>query len=282
MIRNILSAISPVANWRAFTEVWRILITQRNLVVEMTRRELTDQYAGQIFGTLWIIGYPFIQIAVYVFIFGFVFKTKMGGTADLPLDHTAYILSGLLVWLGFQQGLARSSTALTSQTNLVQQVVFPIEVLPTKAVLSSFTGQLIALAFLVVYVLISHGSLFWTYTLLPVLAILQFMVMLGVGFLLAGLSPFLRDIKDFVTVYSMIGIYILPVVYSPDWVPAVFRPVLYANPLSYMIWCYQDVLYFGRIEHPIAWFVNIVGSPLVLALGYRAFRSVKPYVGNVL
>ncbi|AKQ58008.1 ABC transporter permease [Bordetella hinzii] len=282
MIKNVLSAISPVSNFQALVEIWRTLFQQRALVREMTRRELYDQYVGQVLGVLWVVGYPFIQIAVYVFIFGFVFKAKMGGTLEMPLDYTAYILSGLLAWVGFQQALARSATALTSQTNLVQQVVFPIEVLPVRAVLSSFTGQLIALGFLVLYVLFTHGSLFWTYLLLPVLILFQFMAMLGVGFALAALNPFLRDIKDFVTVYSMIGIYALPVVYSPEWVPAMFKPIIYANPVSYMIWCYQDVLYFGRIAHPIAWVVFLLGAPIALALGYRVFRGVKPYVGNVL
>jgi lipopolysaccharide transport system permease protein len=65
-------------------------------------------------------------------------------------------------------------------------------------------------------------------------------------------------------------------------VPSVFKPLLYANPFSYMIWCYQDVLYFGRFAHPFAWIVFMAFSMLSLYVGYRVFKKLKPYFGNVL
>jgi lipopolysaccharide transport system permease protein len=58
--------------------------------------------------------------------------------------------------------------------------------------------------------------------------------------------------------------------------------VLYLNPFSYMIWCYQDALYFGRFEHPAAWVVFPLASLFTFALGYRVFRKLKTFFGNVL
>jgi lipopolysaccharide transport system permease protein len=65
-------------------------------------------------------------------------------------------------------------------------------------------------------------------------------------------------------------------------VPAAFNPLLWLNPFTYMVYCYQDALYFGRIAHPVSWVAFGVGSLFVFALGYRLFRRVKPYFGNVL
>jgi lipopolysaccharide transport system permease protein len=112
--------------------------------------------------------------------------------------------------------------------------------------------------------------------------IAQTLAMLGVAFILAMGSAFLRDLKEVVQVFGLVGLYVMPIVYLPEWVPSLFKPLLYLNPFSYMIWCYQDALYFGRFEHPWAWPVFLVGSVATFAVGYRAFRFLKPYVGDVL
>ena len=67
------------------------------------------------------------------------------------------------------------------------------------------------------------------------------------------MDRYFRDVKDFVQVFCIAGMYLMPVVYLPKMVPGVFRPLLNLNPFSYMVWCYQDACYFGRFEHPWAW-----------------------------
>jgi lipopolysaccharide transport system permease protein len=74
----------------------------------------------------------------------------------------------------------------------------------------------------------------------------------------------------------------MPIVYLPEWVPPLFKPVIYVNPFSYMTWVYQDMLYFGRFEHPWAWLAFVVGSILVFAFGYRVFRRLKPHFSSAL
>jgi lipopolysaccharide transport system permease protein len=135
---------------------------------------------------------------------------------------------------------------------------------------------------LLAYSMLKYGALPWTWMLLPALLVLQSLAMLGVAFALASISVFFRDMKDFIQVFAAAGVYIMPVFYLPDWVPALFRPLLYLNPFSYLTWCYQDALYYGRFDHPWAWLVLIAGSLLVFAAGYRTFRLLKPHVADVL
>ncbi|MGH9960469.1 MAG: ABC transporter permease, partial [Pyrinomonadaceae bacterium] len=161
-------------------------------------------------------------------------------------------------------------------------VVFPIEVLPIKIVIASFIPEAVGLIVLIGYVLVQYGSLPPSYFLLPVVLVLQALAMLGVAMMFSAAGVFLRDLKDFVQLFAAAGIYLMPVVYLPQWVPGPFRPILYLNPFSYMAWCFQDVLYFGRIEHPWAWLLFGLGSLFVFVSGYRVFRNLKPQLGNVL
>lgn len=277
-----MSLLSGRSHWLAFREVLGLLTRHRQLTWEMTRREIADRYAGQMLGAIWAVAHPLALMAVYVFVFAFVFRIKIGGTAELPLDYTTYILSGLIPWMAFQESMNKGTTAILANANLVKQVVFPIEVLPVKTVFASFSTQIVATAGLAAYVFATHGRLLWTYGLLPVLFLFQALAMIGVAYVFSAVSVYFRDLKDFVQVFCVAGMYVMPVFYLPSMVPELFRPLLYFNPFSYLAWCYQDACYFGRLEHAWAWPVFCGGSLGVFYGGYRVFRKLKLCFGSVL
>lgn len=279
---QILNALRPAANLSAFGDLVSLLGRHRALTLEMARREIAERYSGQMFGALWAIGHPLFMMGLYVFIFAVVFKNKVGGTYEMPLDYTSYILAGLIPWMAFQDVLNKSCVAVNGNSSLVKQVVFPLEVLPVKGVLTSLLNLFISLSLLIAYALVSQGSFPWTYLLLPLLLAMQVAAMVGVAFALSAIGVFFRDIKDLMQLFSMAGMFLIPVVYLPTWVPGFFRPVMYANPFSYLIWCYQDVFYFGRIEHSAAWGITAFCSMAVFVLGFRLFRRLKPAFSNML
>lgn len=276
-----ISVIGVRANWLALRELASNLARYRALIKEMTRRDLFEPYAGQMFGAAWTFLHPLALMGVYVFVFNTVFKVKIGGTVDLPRDYTTYLLSGLIPWLGIVAGMSKGASVLLQHANLVKQVVFPIEVLPVKSTFAAFMPQAFSLGVLMLYQF-AHGLPPATYLLLPLAVVIQFALMLGVAFVLSIVSCYIRDMKDLVQVMAVAGIYLLPVCYLPAWVPQLFQPFLYANPFSYIIWVYQDTLYFGRFEHPYAWGISSVMALLSLVLGYRLFRSQKPHIAGLL
>ena len=268
--------------YTAISEVVGLLTRHRQLTFEMTKREIGDRYAGQVIGTVWAVGHPLAVMGVYVFVFAHVFKARMGGTRDLPLGYVSYLLAGLIPWMAFQESLAKSASVIVSNANLVKQVVFPIEILPVKGVLASLLTQVVMSTALVVYIVVDHGGLHWTHGLVPVLLVLQFFAMSGLAYALSSIGAYLRDLKEFVQLWNLIGMYLAPVAYHPDWVPEVVRPLFYLNPYSYMLWCYQDAIYYGRLEHPVAWGVFPVGAVVAFFGGYAVFRRLKVQFGNVL
>jgi lipopolysaccharide transport system permease protein len=279
LIRDFLN---PRIHLIAIRELLTLMTRHRQLSLEMARREISDRYSGQIFGAFWAIGHPLFMMLIFVFIFAYVFKIKMGGTYELPRDFTTYLLSGLIPWMCFQESMAKGVTVIQAHANLVKQVVFPVEILPVKGVLASMVTMIIMLGILVVYVLAVDHSIPFTYVLLPLLLLLQFLGTVGVCFILASVGAYFRDLKDLVQVFSFAGLYMIPIFYLPVQVPHVLRPLLYANPFSYMVWCYQDAVYFGRFEHWWAWPVFAASSLGAFYVGYRTFRKLKIMFGNVL
>ena len=278
-MNGLFKEIRPLYAIRNFAA---IVTTHSELIWDLAKRETGERYAGQMLGNVWAVLHPLMMMGVYVFIFSVVFKVKIGSQFDLPLDYTAYILSGLVPWLVFQEVLLKSTTVIVSNANLVKQVVFPIEVLPIKSVLSSLLALAVSLLVLIGYVLIKSGGLPWTYLLLPVVVTLMVFFMLGIAFLLSGAGAYFRDIKDIVQVLTIINMYLMPIFYLPMWVPHLFKPLIYINPFSPMIWCFQDTLYYGGFEHPWAWLVFSIETLLVFVLGFSLFRGLRTVFGNVL
>lgn len=263
-------------------DVSRSLVRNRRILATLTKKDISDPYPGQMLGKFWAIGHPLFLVALYATVFTFVFQARIGGTFELPLDYTVYILSGLVPWLTFQQAMLRGCAAITSHASIVKQVVFPVEVLPAKVVASSVVTLIVGIVFIVVYSLFKSSTLYLTYLLFPLLVIFHLLAMLGVAYCLAGVSVFVRDVKDVVQLFSIANIFLIPAIYLPSAVPSVFQPILKLNPFSYLVWAYQDVFYYGRIEHPAAWVVLGVGGPIMFCIGYRVFRSLRPYFGSVL
>ena len=260
----------------------KLLLTERHLIYEMTRREISDQFKGQLLGRIWPLVHPLMIVLIYLFIFGIVFGSRIKPDDGSDFNYSAYILAGMVPWLGIVRILATSSTCLRAQANLVKQVVFPIEVIPVKAVTAGFFGQTVALVAVCVYIVVTRGTVAWTFALIPLIYAIQFVLMCGIAFALASLTPFFRDLGDVVRVFTQIGVYTMPIIYLPDWVPAKLEFLLSLNPFSHLIWCYQDAIYFGRIDHPGSWLIMSLLAVLAVSLGWNIFGRLRGLLGNVL
>lgn len=254
--------------------------SRRHLLLALTKLELRDRYAGQMLGLGWTLLHPLIQVGVYTFVFAVVFRVRLG-EGQSSFEYVTYLLSALVPWLCVQECLLKSTTSITSNTSLVKQVVFPLELLPAKGVLASFVTQVITTGILL-------GVVGWSgrcsamLLLIPLLWTLQLVLLLGAASLLGAVGAYFRDLKEFVQIACMVGMYCCPICYAPESVPSVVRPLLYLNPASYLAWCYQDAFFYGRFEHPWAWGMFALLAGAAFGAGARVFKKLKPYFGSVL
>ena len=90
------------------------------------------------------------------------------------------------------------------------------------------------------------------------------------------------DVPEIVRIFLTINIYLMPIMYLPEMVPGPLRLLLAINPFSSLIWCYQDVLYYGHIEHPLAWLGLAAVSGCALAAGSYVFVRLRHHFSSVL
>jgi len=239
----------------------------RELAWTLGVREIQVLHAGSI----WSLLQPLFTTALLAVAF-----SSLLGTEAL------YILSGLIPWVAVTGVLARAPLAVSGSANLARTVAFPLEALALRSLVVVLPAWGVGLAFLLVYTLWVRGALPWTVFLLPLACGLQAAWMAGLALLLAALGVYWAKLKEITNLGIAAGIYLLPILYSPQAIPAPLRLVVQFNPFSALVWTFQDIAYTGQLAHPGAWLCLAVVSLATLALGIRVFGRLRPGFGDLL
>jgi lipopolysaccharide transport system permease protein len=256
-----------------------------DLLRTLVRRDLDARYKGSVLGNLWPLVNQLSQLLIYTYVFSIVLKVKLSlhGVPDNNFTFGLWLFAGLLPWISFTSGLAQATISVTSQPNLVKKVVFPLALLPLVPVLSAFIESAFGLMALIFFVALSTHTLHPTLVLLPLVWITQFLLTAGLAYLTAGLTVFLRDIPQTLTVFLNLWFYVTPIIYPASAIPANFRSwVFWLNPIATISEVYRDVVLVGEISHWREWSVTVLISGVVFLIGIKVYQRLRPAFADVL
>jgi ABC-2 type transport system permease protein len=261
-------------------------VGSRELLANLTLRELRGKYKRSVLGWGWSLLNPLASIAIYWLVFGIFLKIDppTGDPSGLS-SYALFLVCALLPWNFFQMGVETSPETLISNGNLIKKVYFPREILviaSTASILVTFAVELVVLG--VLLLIAGNMVLPWIPVLLVLVAI-QFVLVLGLALLLSVLNVYFRDVKHFVSLAMKILFYTVPVVYPLSLVPKhkdvagmsiPVRQIYELNPLVAMVECYRAVLYdlrfpsFGDFAYFLVWAVAL------FAFGWWCFSKLEP------
>jgi lipopolysaccharide transport system permease protein len=255
----------------------------RRLTWTLAKRDVSDEHVGQSFGLGWALMQPLLLMGTYLFVFTFVFFTRLENAPSPSFDFTVFLFSGLTPWLTLSLVLGKAPMAVVQNATIVKQVALPLEIIPIKSLYGPAVFFSVAFGFMLLYsVLSSRGAVPLSYGLIPLLVVLLAVLSAGLSLLLSCLGVFFRDLKEIVNVMLGLGLFLLPILYRPGALPRAVETVIAFNPFSTVIWCWQDALYYGGFAHPGAWAGNIVLSLVSFLLGARLYMVSKDYFGDAL
>lgn len=259
------------------------LTRYRYLLLELTRREFADRYAKQIAGSAWAWLHPLLILSLYASVFSFVFTNRMPAhETGLSFDYTSYVLAGLVPWLYLQDVLSRASEAISSHRGYVKQMAFPIDILPIKGALSSLPILVIGTIFVFMYYTIKVQFLTLTLFLWPIMLLLILIYASGIMFFISSIYIYWRDAREIVSVFTTANLFLIPAIFIPNQAPPFIGKLFWLNPFSYPVWIYQDLFFYGRIEHPMAWAGFALIASLTFSIGFRTFQKLRPQFGDVI
>jgi ABC-type polysaccharide/polyol phosphate export permease len=252
------------------------LRTHNRLIGHLVSADLKRTHADTLFGELWWIIDPFLQMVIYTLLVTVIFNKKI---PDAPL----FLFCAILPWKWFQTTLNDAVTSVTSRSNLIRQIQFPKLVLPTAAVLAgtlSFTFGLVSLAAL--YVVYPHRLSHWLLTL-PIIAFVEFMFMLSLAVFVSAANAFYRDVQNVLRHVLRLWFYLSPAIYSIDQLEhSSIKYILYLNPMTPILESYRNISYSHLPPDWLGLAWVLVLSLILLCLGFAFFKRVEPGYAKIL
>jgi len=253
------------------------LVRKRQVLATLVRRDLRVRYARSVLGYLWTIMDPLAMAAVYFVVFTMILKARHTGYQPYFL----YLITGLLSWQWFSQSMTETSRALLSEARLVRSTNLPRELWVVRVVIAKGIEFALSLpilaAFAIYYAFKGQTHLHWSLVLFPVGVVMQFLLICGIGLVLAPVTTLVTDTARVVRIALRMGFYVTPVLYSVDNAPHKLQLVLMLNPMTSVTELYRAGLFGGQFN-PTAILVGAVVTLGVLIVGVTTFPRLEPAV----
>lgn len=278
------AAINPhAAQPTSLAALCKSLWHNRQLIMQMTKREVVGRYKGSVMGLAWSFFNPVIMLAVYTFVFSVIFKARWGTSGDESRTQFALVLFvGMIVHSLFAEVLNRAPSLILSNANYVKKVVFPIEILSVITMGAALFHGLINLGVLLAAFTIFNGFLQWTAIFIPLVLLPLVILTTGLAWMLASLGVFLRDVGQTIGIITTIVLFLAPVFYPVTAIPEELRPLIMANPLTFIIEQAREVLIWGRLPDWTGLSVYTLIAVAVTWAGYAWFQKTRKGFADVL
>lgn len=262
-----------------FGGLWR----HRQLIGQLSRQEIVGRYRGSLLGVGWTFITPILMLLIYTFVFSVVFGARWAGLEHGGKTGFAIVLFlGMAVFSLFSEVVVRAPMMVVGNANYVKRVVFPLEVLPVVqmvAALFHFAVSLLAWVLAAYWVL---GRVPATAFALPVVVMPVVAGSLGVGWALASLGVYLRDLGQTITLLVTAALFLTPIFYPVEAIPEDYRRLVMMNPLAHGIEQARWVMIEGRLPSvatiALSWLVGFT----MMWLGYAWFQKTRSGFADVL
>lgn len=256
---------------RGTAQYWRDLWHYRELFFFLAWRDLAVRYKQTSIGVAWALIRPLLTMLIFTLLFGRIAKLPSPG--DVP--YALLVMAGMLPWTFFASALAESSQSILTNANLISKVYFPRLITPAAVVLVTFVDLLIS-GVLLAGLMLWYGRLPPTQILLlPLFLVEALAAALGAGLWLSALTVKYRDFRYIVPFLVQFGVYVSPVGFSSDVIPADYRLLYALNPMTGIIEAFRWSLLGTPSFHAAEQAISLTVTLLLLVTGFRYFRGTE-------
>lgn len=258
------------------------LVQGRELLYNLTLRELRGKFKRTALGWTWSMLNPLSSIVIYTIVFSTFLKgvPDRGNPSNL-FNFTLWLTCGLLPWNFINTGVQSTLGSLVGNSNLIKKVYFPREYIVAASVLSWLVTFGIELSVMCVVFLFFGQVVFAWIPIALIFIALQTILVLGLSLLLASVNVYFRDVQHFVGIGMQIWFYLTPIVYRTELVhehlhSSLARKFYGLNPMLRFTDAYRNCFYDQRMP-PVQTFVACaVASFAALFLGWAVFSRLEP------
>lgn len=255
------------------------LIVRRALLFQLVKRDVLLRYRGAMFGVLWIFLSPLLMLAIFAFVFGYIFQARWP-QSEGGVPFWILLYGGLIAFNLFAETVSRSPTAVRSYPSYVKKIIFPVEILPVVPLGASLVHVVFNLLILIA-VLAFTGYLQISILLYPVLLLPLLFFSLGLAWFLSAWGVFIKDMTQIVPVFVQMLLFLSPVFYPVSMLPQGLQPFYTYNPIGAVIEACRAVI-VGNAVPWASWSFAFGLSILIFILGHLFFQHSREEFADVL
>jgi ABC-type polysaccharide/polyol phosphate export permease len=266
---------------RTLRQVVKDVRRYRDLLINLTQRELRARYRRSVLGWAWSFLQPAMMTAVYAIVLGkFLDVPRPTGDPSGVTIFVIFLLAGVLPWNFFAASLGTSMGAVAGAGGLITRIWFPRELLPMASIFALYTSFLIELGVLTLFVSALTQQMMIQY--LPfalVISMIQLMFTAGISFWLAACNVRYKDVEYLTGALLLAYFYMTPIIYPQQVIstekvwrfPFTWLDLVLANPMARFAMAYRNVFYDFRMPglNTMLWLTG--WSVAVFYLGLRFY-----------
>ena len=256
------------------------VIKNRQVIWALSKNDFKARFASSYLGAVW----AFIQPLVTMLVFWYVFQIGLRNAPINGIPFIVWLAPAYLVWTFFSDTLSLETICIMEYSYLVKKVNFRVGTIPIMKLIS---GSFVHIAFILFIFLLSliYGIGLSIYNIQIIYYFLcTLLLLLGLGWLLSSITPFIKDIPSIVNVVLQILFWSTPIVWNPEIMSQSVRNIIQINPMFYICRGYRDTF----IDHIWFWergYSNLyfwVFTLIILIVGIYTFRKLRPQFADVL
>ena len=248
--------------------VFKKIYNYRELLKNNVKKEIRGRYKNSVLGVLWTFLNPLLQLAVYATIFPLILKSTQ------PY-YVIFVCVGLIPWTFFSTSIAQSSFTVISNGNIVKKVYFPREILPISVITSGMVNFVISTIIILIFCFGYGLGVSWHIVFYPIILLIQYILLLGISFILSAVTVYFRDLEHFVQIALQVLFYATPIVYDVSTIPESFKFIMKLNPMAHIITGYRDIFYNQKMPDFKNLGILFILSLVFCIVGYIIFNKLQ-------
>ena len=248
--------------------IFQKIYKYRELLKTNVKKEIRGRYKNSFLGVLWSFLNPLLQLLVYSVIFGALLA---GGDETYPI----YICIALIPWTYFTTAITQAAFTVIGNADIIKKVYFPREILPISVVTSGAVNFVISTIIILAFVIFSGVGLSWYILLYPFILLIQYVLLLGIGFIVSSVTVYFRDLEHIIGVILMAAFYGTPIVYKLEQLPHTLQIIVQLNPMTHLINAYRDIFYYHQMPNMQILFILLGASVVLTVIGYFIFKKLQ-------
>lgn len=239
------------------------------------KRDFAARFSGSALGIFWAVLQPLTLVAVYWFVFTYMFSR---GPASGNDGYIYFLISGLLPWLGINEGVIRSTTTIVDNAPMVRRLAFRSEILVVVPNASALIFELIGLVLFLGLLLLRGVAprLLW---LLPFALLLQFAMQVGVGWFVAASYVVFRDLLPILGFALSVAFYLSPILYP---VAGRFEKFFVWNPMTPLLGLFRSAMLSASLPDIGSVVFLLVVCTALFVGGLAFFRRAQATLADLI